>query len=66
MKKHDDEKDEKEKDDKPAAEVKVVAKHEDAKDKRIRELTEVLEYLKENAVQGNVNHVARIEAVLRG
>jgi hypothetical protein len=62
MKKHDDDKHDDDKDEKPAA----APKHEDAKDKRIRELTETLEFLKDNAVQGNVNHVARIEAVLRG
>lgn len=39
-------------------------KNEDPKDKRIRQLTDCLLYLKEFAVQGNVNHVKAIESAL--
>lgn len=42
----------------------TTPKVEDPKDKRIRELTETLIFLKENAVQGNEGHVKRIDGVL--
>jgi hypothetical protein len=42
-----------------------VPKHEDPKDKKIRRMTELLTYFKENVVQGNTAHVASIESVLR-
>lgn len=40
-------------------------KHEDPKDLKIRQMRELLTYLKDNVVHGSSVHVASIESVLR-